>query len=137
MPFGVCIAPWLFTEMVHKTLGHIPTLNDRCDLVADSTTTLVQQDTISNTSGTATVHTNLHEGICLRDGRKCTCDPYVLLLFLFKRLFCLPWPREGFFITDNFFFYFFLQKKHFFYFFLGEICFSSNEESQKRNSLHF
>ena len=37
---------------------------------------LVQQGTISNTSGTATVHTNLHEKICLRNGRKCTCDPY-------------------------------------------------------------
>ena len=37
---------------------------------------LVQQDTISNTSGTATVHTNLHEKICLRNGKKCTCDPY-------------------------------------------------------------
>ena len=37
---------------------------------------LVQQDTISNTSGTATVHTNLDEKICLRKGRKYTCDPY-------------------------------------------------------------
>ena len=37
---------------------------------------LVQQDTISNTSGTATVHTNLHVKICLRNGKKCTCDPY-------------------------------------------------------------
>ena len=26
MPFGVCNAPWLFTEMVRKTLGHIPEL---------------------------------------------------------------------------------------------------------------
>ena len=26
MPFGVCNAPWLFTEMAHKTLGHIPEL---------------------------------------------------------------------------------------------------------------
>ena len=42
---------------------------------------LVQQDTISNnTSGTATVHTNLHEKICLRNGRKCTCDPYMYSL---------------------------------------------------------
>ena len=24
MPFGVCNAPWLFTEMAHKTLGRIP-----------------------------------------------------------------------------------------------------------------
>lgn len=26
MLFGVCNAPWLFTEMAHKTLGHIPEL---------------------------------------------------------------------------------------------------------------
>ena len=26
MPFGVCNALWLFTEMAHKTLGHIPEL---------------------------------------------------------------------------------------------------------------
>ena len=26
MPFGVCKAPWLLTEMVHKMLGHIPEL---------------------------------------------------------------------------------------------------------------
>ena len=26
MPFGVCKAQWLFTEMAHKTLGHIPEL---------------------------------------------------------------------------------------------------------------
>ena len=25
---------------------------------------------------TATIHNNLHEKICLRNGRKCTCDPY-------------------------------------------------------------
>ena len=37
---------------------------------------LVKQDTISNTSGTATVHTSLHEIICVRNGRKCTCDSY-------------------------------------------------------------
>ena len=30
---------------------------------------LVEQDTISNTSGTATVHRNLPEKICLRNGR--------------------------------------------------------------------
>ena len=26
MPFGVCNAPWLLTEMAHQTLGHIPEL---------------------------------------------------------------------------------------------------------------
>lgn len=26
MPFGVCYAPWIFTEMAHKILGHIPEL---------------------------------------------------------------------------------------------------------------
>ena len=45
-------------------------------LYGDSTTTFSTKDTIYNTSGTATVHTNLHEKICLRNGRKCTCDPY-------------------------------------------------------------
>ena len=38
MPFGVCNAPWLFTEMAHKTLGHIPELlvymDDLCVLSA-------------------------------------------------------------------------------------------------------
>ena len=38
MPFGVCNAPWIFTEMAHKTLGHIPELliymDDFCVLSA-------------------------------------------------------------------------------------------------------
>ena len=38
MPFGVCNAPWLLTEMTHKTLGHIPELliymDDLCVLSA-------------------------------------------------------------------------------------------------------
>ena len=38
MPFGVCNAPWLFTEMAQKTLGHIPELliymDDLCVLSA-------------------------------------------------------------------------------------------------------
>ena len=36
MPFGLCNASWLFTEMAHKTLGHFPGLlifmDDRCVL---------------------------------------------------------------------------------------------------------
>ena len=39
MPFGVSNAPWIFTEMAHKTLGHIPELliymDDLCVLSAD------------------------------------------------------------------------------------------------------
>ena len=38
MPFGVCNAPWIFTEMAHRTLGHIPELliymDDFCVLSA-------------------------------------------------------------------------------------------------------
>ena len=36
MPFGVCNAPWLFTEIAHETLGHIPELHiymdDLCNI---------------------------------------------------------------------------------------------------------
>ena len=60
---------------------------------------LVQQDTISNTSGTATVYTNLHEKIWLRNGRKCTCDQYIhdyyylntCIYYMFDIRHCAAW----------------------------------------------
>ena len=50
--------------------------------LSPESTETVAQDTISNTSGMATVHTNLHEKIWLCNGRKSACDPRLALFIV-------------------------------------------------------